>query len=94
MLSSSCFFFFLYRKNNREHFNYHKILWPRRGAGQVPPSTYTGQHELPLPVHQLLILSVLPSSLSCKRCIIVGNGGILFNKSLGSRIDEYDVVVR
>ncbi|XP_041660273.1 ST3 beta-galactoside alpha-2,3-sialyltransferase 3b isoform X2 [Cheilinus undulatus] len=33
-------------------------------------------------------------SLSCKRCVIVGNGGILFNKSLGSRIDEYDVVVR
>ncbi|XP_069050061.1 CMP-N-acetylneuraminate-beta-1,4-galactoside alpha-2,3-sialyltransferase isoform X1 [Lepisosteus oculatus] len=33
-------------------------------------------------------------SLSCKRCIIVGNGGILANKSLGSRIDEYDVVVR
>ncbi|KAK5859747.1 hypothetical protein PBY51_021278 [Eleginops maclovinus] len=33
-------------------------------------------------------------SLSCKRCIIVGNGGILFNKSLGSRIDEYDVIVR
>ncbi|XP_041804371.1 ST3 beta-galactoside alpha-2,3-sialyltransferase 3b isoform X1 [Chelmon rostratus] len=33
-------------------------------------------------------------SLSCKRCIIVGNGGILSNKSLGSRIDDYDVVVR
>ncbi|XP_074544376.1 ST3 beta-galactoside alpha-2,3-sialyltransferase 3b isoform X1 [Halichoeres trimaculatus] len=33
-------------------------------------------------------------SLPCKRCVIVGNGGILFNKSLGSRIDEYDVVVR
>ncbi|KAG9277835.1 CMP-N-acetylneuraminate-beta-1,4-galactoside alpha-2,3-sialyltransferase isoform X1 [Astyanax mexicanus] len=33
-------------------------------------------------------------SLSCKRCIIVGNGGILSNKSLGSKIDEYDVVVR
>ncbi|KAL7841996.1 hypothetical protein SRHO_G00236850 [Serrasalmus rhombeus] len=33
-------------------------------------------------------------SLSCKRCIIVGNGGILANKSLGSRIDEYDIVVR
>ncbi|XP_030629447.1 ST3 beta-galactoside alpha-2,3-sialyltransferase 3b isoform X2 [Chanos chanos] len=33
-------------------------------------------------------------SLSCKRCVIVGNGGILANKSLGSRIDEYDVVVR
>ncbi|KAJ0059036.1 hypothetical protein NL108_007283 [Boleophthalmus pectinirostris] len=28
------------------------------------------------------------------RCIIVGNGGILANKSLGSKIDNYDVVVR
>ncbi|XP_045907277.1 ST3 beta-galactoside alpha-2,3-sialyltransferase 3b isoform X2 [Micropterus dolomieu] len=33
-------------------------------------------------------------SLRCKRCIIVGNGGILSNKSLGSRIDDYDVIVR
>ncbi|KAL0966677.1 hypothetical protein UPYG_G00298270 [Umbra pygmaea] len=33
-------------------------------------------------------------SLPCKRCIIVGNGGILANKSMGSRIDAYDVVVR
>ncbi|KAB5584214.1 hypothetical protein PHYPO_G00104790 [Pangasianodon hypophthalmus] len=33
-------------------------------------------------------------SLSCKRCIVIGNGGILSNKSLGSRIDEYDVVIR
>ncbi|XP_046733212.1 ST3 beta-galactoside alpha-2,3-sialyltransferase 3b isoform X7 [Silurus meridionalis] len=32
--------------------------------------------------------------LTCRRCIIVGNGGILANKSLGSRIDEYDIVVR
>uniref|UniRef100_UPI0037E8F029 ST3 beta-galactoside alpha-2,3-sialyltransferase 3a isoform X2 n=1 Tax=Semicossyphus pulcher TaxID=241346 RepID=UPI0037E8F029 len=33
-------------------------------------------------------------SLSCKTCIIVGNGGILVNKSLGQRIDEFDVVIR
>ncbi|XP_035380593.1 ST3 beta-galactoside alpha-2,3-sialyltransferase 3a isoform X3 [Electrophorus electricus] len=33
-------------------------------------------------------------SLNCKRCIIIGNGGILSNKSLGSKIDEYDVVIR
>ena len=33
-------------------------------------------------------------SLGCRRCVIVGNGGILANKSLGSRIDEYDMVVR
>ncbi len=40
----------------------------------------------------LLICSLC--SLRCKRCIIVGNGGILSNKSLGSHIDEYDVVIR
>ncbi|KAM4629473.1 ST3 beta-galactoside alpha-2,3-sialyltransferase 3a isoform 2-T2 [Polymixia lowei] len=33
-------------------------------------------------------------SLSCKRCIIVGNGGILANKSLGQKIDKFDVVAR
>ncbi|KAM7410683.1 hypothetical protein PAMA_001902 [Pampus argenteus] len=33
-------------------------------------------------------------SMSCKTCIIVGNGGILTNRSLGQRIDEFDVVVR
>ncbi|XP_047014490.1 ST3 beta-galactoside alpha-2,3-sialyltransferase 3a isoform X6 [Ictalurus punctatus] len=33
-------------------------------------------------------------SLSCKKCIVIGNGGILFNKSLGSTIDKYDVVIR
>ncbi|XP_020514241.1 ST3 beta-galactoside alpha-2,3-sialyltransferase 3a isoform X3 [Labrus bergylta] len=33
-------------------------------------------------------------SMSCKTCIIIGNGGILANKSLGPRIDEIDVVVR
>ncbi|XP_066125509.1 CMP-N-acetylneuraminate-beta-1,4-galactoside alpha-2,3-sialyltransferase isoform X3 [Saccopteryx bilineata] len=36
----------------------------------------------------------LSLSLSCRRCIIVGNGGVLANKSLGSRIDDYDIVVR
>ncbi|XP_064186732.1 ST3 beta-galactoside alpha-2,3-sialyltransferase 3a isoform X2 [Anguilla rostrata] len=34
------------------------------------------------------------NSLPCRRCVIVGNGGILSNKSLGSRIDEYDIIVR
>ncbi|XP_071391201.1 CMP-N-acetylneuraminate-beta-1,4-galactoside alpha-2,3-sialyltransferase-like isoform X2 [Centroberyx affinis] len=33
-------------------------------------------------------------NLSCKRCIIIGNGGILANRSLGQKIDEFDVVAR
>ncbi|XP_026537533.1 type 2 lactosamine alpha-2,3-sialyltransferase isoform X1 [Notechis scutatus] len=34
------------------------------------------------------------SSSSCKKCIVVGNGGILRNKNLGQKIDSYDVVIR
>ncbi|XP_013928676.1 PREDICTED: type 2 lactosamine alpha-2,3-sialyltransferase isoform X2 [Thamnophis sirtalis] len=33
-------------------------------------------------------------SPSCKKCIVVGNGGILRNKKLGQKIDSYDVVIR
>nr|XP_033797042.1 type 2 lactosamine alpha-2,3-sialyltransferase isoform X3 [Geotrypetes seraphini] len=30
----------------------------------------------------------------CKRCIVVGNGGILRNKTLGQKIDSYDIIIR
>lgn len=61
-----------------------KGLGPRaKGVGRRRPS---GQ------LFRGLCLS--PLSLSCRRCIIVGNGGVLANKSLGSRIDDYDIVVR
>nr|XP_056714241.1 type 2 lactosamine alpha-2,3-sialyltransferase [Euleptes europaea] len=30
----------------------------------------------------------------CKKCVVVGNGGVLRNKSLGETIDSYDVVIR
>ena len=42
----------------------------------------------------ILSLSLLSPSLSCKRCVVVGNGGILANRSLGPTIDEHDVVAR
>ncbi|KAM3836326.1 type 2 lactosamine alpha-2,3-sialyltransferase isoform 2-T2 [Vipera latastei] len=34
------------------------------------------------------------NSSSCKKCIVVGNGGILRNKNLGQKIDAYDVIIR
>ncbi|XP_075935444.1 ST3 beta-galactoside alpha-2,3-sialyltransferase 3a isoform X2 [Anarhichas minor] len=34
------------------------------------------------------------ANMKCKTCIVVGNGGILANRSLGQKIDEFDVVVR
>ncbi|KAL1787952.1 type 2 lactosamine alpha-2,3-sialyltransferase isoform X1 [Sigmodon hispidus] len=30
----------------------------------------------------------------CKRCVVVGNGGVLKNKTLGEKIDSYDVIIR
>ncbi|XP_070606107.1 type 2 lactosamine alpha-2,3-sialyltransferase isoform X9 [Erythrolamprus reginae] len=38
--------------------------------------------------------STLLNSPPCKKCIVVGNGGILRNKKLGQKIDSYDVIIR
>ncbi|XP_078088164.1 type 2 lactosamine alpha-2,3-sialyltransferase-like isoform X2 [Mustelus asterias] len=33
-------------------------------------------------------------NISCVNCIVVGNGAVLRNKTLGKKIDSYDVVIR
>ncbi|XP_045228474.2 CMP-N-acetylneuraminate-beta-1,4-galactoside alpha-2,3-sialyltransferase isoform X1 [Macaca fascicularis] len=63
----------------------------------VPPFGIKGQDNLIkaiLSVTKEYRLTPALDSLRCRRCIIVGNGGVLANKSLGSRIDDYDIVVR
>uniref|UniRef100_A0ACB8FH06 Uncharacterized protein n=1 Tax=Sphaerodactylus townsendi TaxID=933632 RepID=A0ACB8FH06_9SAUR len=35
-----------------------------------------------------------PDSSLCKKCVVVGNGGVLRNKRLGETIDSYDVIIR
>uniref|UniRef100_A0A2K6G3Z7 CMP-N-acetylneuraminate-beta-1,4-galactoside alpha-2,3-sialyltransferase n=1 Tax=Propithecus coquereli TaxID=379532 RepID=A0A2K6G3Z7_PROCO len=63
----------------------------------VPPFGIKGQDNLIkaiLSVTKEYHLTPALDSLRCRRCIIVGNGGVLANKSLGSRIDDYDIVVR
>ncbi|XP_040216853.1 CMP-N-acetylneuraminate-beta-1,4-galactoside alpha-2,3-sialyltransferase isoform X2 [Rana temporaria] len=63
----------------------------------VPPFGIKGQDNLIkaiLSATKEYRLTPALDSLSCRRCIIVGNGGVLANKSLGSKIDEYEVVVR
>uniref|UniRef100_A0A8D2D6G6 ST3 beta-galactoside alpha-2,3-sialyltransferase 3 n=1 Tax=Sciurus vulgaris TaxID=55149 RepID=A0A8D2D6G6_SCIVU len=62
----------------------------------VPPFGIKGQDNLIkaiLSVTKEYRLTPALDSLRCRRCIIVGNGGVLANKSLGSRIDDYDIVV-
>ncbi|XP_040035488.2 ST3 beta-galactoside alpha-2,3-sialyltransferase 7 [Gasterosteus aculeatus] len=40
----------------------------------------------------------LPASLrsegNCRRCVVVGNGGVLYGSHLGSHIDQYDIIIR
>ncbi|XP_077190174.1 CMP-N-acetylneuraminate-beta-1,4-galactoside alpha-2,3-sialyltransferase isoform X5 [Paroedura picta] len=63
----------------------------------VPPFGIKGQDNLIkaiLSVTKDYRLTPALDSLSCRRCIIVGNGGILANKSLGLKIDDYDIVIR
>ncbi|KAM9621456.1 CMP-N-acetylneuraminate-beta-1,4-galactoside alpha-2,3-sialyltransferase isoform 3-T4 [Morphnus guianensis] len=63
----------------------------------VPPFGIKGQDNLIkaiLSATKDYRLTPVLDSLSCRRCIIVGNGGVLANKSLGLKIDDYDVVVR
>ncbi|XP_041436846.1 ST3 beta-galactoside alpha-2,3-sialyltransferase 6 L homeolog isoform X1 [Xenopus laevis] len=33
-------------------------------------------------------------NISCKKCVVVGNGGVLRNSSLGKKIDSYDIIIR
>ncbi|XP_030428720.1 CMP-N-acetylneuraminate-beta-1,4-galactoside alpha-2,3-sialyltransferase isoform X2 [Gopherus evgoodei] len=63
----------------------------------VPPFGIKGQDNLIkaiLSATKEYRLTPALDSLSCRRCIIVGNGGVLANKSLGLKIDDYDVVIR
>ncbi|XP_069083920.1 CMP-N-acetylneuraminate-beta-1,4-galactoside alpha-2,3-sialyltransferase isoform X2 [Pleurodeles waltl] len=63
----------------------------------VPPFGIKGQDNL---IKGILMktreyrLTPALDSLNCRRCIIVGNGGVLANKTLGAKIDAYEVVIR
>ncbi|XP_034754230.1 ST3 beta-galactoside alpha-2,3-sialyltransferase 7 [Etheostoma cragini] len=36
----------------------------------------------------------LRSEGSCRRCVVMGNGGVLHGSHLGSDIDQYDIIIR
>ncbi|XP_017268559.1 ST3 beta-galactoside alpha-2,3-sialyltransferase 7 [Kryptolebias marmoratus] len=64
----------------------------------TPPLGLQGSEE-----HLALALALmpehgLPPSLKkagrCRRCVVVGSGGILHGSHLGSHIDQYDVIIR
>lgn len=63
-----------------------------------PPQGLRGTEE-----HLALALAALPQpglppSLTgdgrCRRCVVVGSGGVLHGSHLGSHIDQYDIIIR
>lgn len=63
-----------------------------------PPLGFQGSEE-----HLALALASLPQpglppSLSrdgsCRRCVVVGSGGVLHGSHLGAHIDQYDIIIR
>ncbi|XP_063304910.1 type 2 lactosamine alpha-2,3-sialyltransferase isoform X1 [Pelobates fuscus] len=62
----------------------------------LPYGTRRGERFLDLALKKLPKCS-LPDeikNISCKKCIVVGNGGVLRNSTLGKKIDSYDVIIR
>lgn len=69
------------------------MLWER-----APPLGLQGSEGLLALALASLPQPGLPSSLSrtshCRRCVVVGNGGVLHRSHLGAHIDQYDIIIR
>ncbi|GAA6089908.1 ST3 beta-galactoside alpha-2,3-sialyltransferase 7 [Tachysurus ichikawai] len=82
--------------------NFHSLLqipaFLQNGTGhweQAPPLGLLGSEGTLAQALTVLPLSGLPSVPdSCRRCMVVGSGGILHGKHLGVHIDKYDVIIR
>lgn len=63
-----------------------------------PPLGFQGSEEHLAVALASLPQPGLPPSLkrqgSCRRCVVMGSGGILHGSHLGSHIDQYDIIIR
>ncbi|XP_054044591.1 type 2 lactosamine alpha-2,3-sialyltransferase isoform X5 [Rissa tridactyla] len=62
------------------------------GVTQLPPTAVERRNALDTCLLKPAFESLL--SIACRRCVVVGNGGVLRNKTLGEKIDSYDVIIR
>ncbi|XP_051715363.1 type 2 lactosamine alpha-2,3-sialyltransferase isoform X2 [Oryctolagus cuniculus] len=69
----------------------HCILWGTN-ANWVPPVEMKRRNKIQPCLSKPAFASLL--SVPCKKCVVVGNGGVLKNKTLGEKIDSYDVIIR
>ncbi|TRY57823.1 hypothetical protein DNTS_022739 [Danionella cerebrum] len=60
-----------------------------------PPLGLQGSEEVAAEVLKALPYTDIPTGPeSCRRCVVVGSGGILRGKNLGPHIDQYNIIIR
>ncbi|XP_076830935.1 ST3 beta-galactoside alpha-2,3-sialyltransferase 7 [Brachyhypopomus gauderio] len=61
----------------------------------APPLGLQGSEDTLAHTLRALPLSRPPSAPDrCRRCVVVGSGGVLHGKRLGDHIDKYDIIIR
>ncbi|XP_007493656.1 type 2 lactosamine alpha-2,3-sialyltransferase isoform X2 [Monodelphis domestica] len=62
----------------------------------LPYGVKKSVHYFQLALSRLQSCDLFPETdkVPCKKCIVVGNGAVLKNKTLGEKIDSYDVIIR
>ncbi|XP_074070410.1 type 2 lactosamine alpha-2,3-sialyltransferase isoform X2 [Macrotis lagotis] len=62
----------------------------------LPYGLKKSAHHFYLALSRLQSCDLFPESDKepCKKCVVVGNGAVLKNKTLGEKIDSYDVIIR
>ncbi|XP_048125819.1 ST3 beta-galactoside alpha-2,3-sialyltransferase 7 [Alosa alosa] len=62
-----------------------------------PPLGLQGAEQTLKGALSMLTESGLPAQLNsstCRRCVVVGSGGVLHGSHLGAHIDQYDIIIR
>ncbi|XP_077092514.1 ST3 beta-galactoside alpha-2,3-sialyltransferase 7 [Siphateles boraxobius] len=60
-----------------------------------PPLGLQGSEEMVAQALKTLPYTGLPTGAeTCRRCVVVGSGGILRGKNLGPHIDQYNIIIR
>ncbi|XP_056326820.1 ST3 beta-galactoside alpha-2,3-sialyltransferase 7 [Danio aesculapii] len=60
-----------------------------------PPLGLQGCEEMAEQALKALPFTAVPTGPeTCRRCVVVGSGGILHGKNLGAHIDQYNIIIR
>lgn len=60
-----------------------------------PPLGLQGSEEMAEQALKALPFTAVPTGPeTCRRCVVVGSGGILHGKNLGAHIDQYNIIIR